>query len=52
MRHALDADRLGELALVGPRLGLERDEDRPDRHGAADRGERVVEGAADGLGGP
>jgi 16S rRNA (adenine(1408)-N(1))-methyltransferase len=49
--RALDADRLGEPALVGRPLRLERDEDQPDRYRPAGRGQRIVEGAADGPGG-
>ena len=48
---ALDTDSLGQLALVGQRVGLERDEDEPDRQRSAGNGERVVEGAAGEPGG-
>ena len=45
----LDADRTRELLLGGVRVSAERREDQPDRQGAADLGERLVERAPDGL---
>ena len=46
-RGALDADRLGELALAGELPALQRDEHEPDRQRSARLGQGVVEGAAD-----
>jgi hypothetical protein len=47
----LDADGVGEFALVGGGGGFEGDEDLPDGLGAAGGGEGLVEGAAGGFGG-